>query len=580
MKKLTYAIIAAAALSFSSCEKFLDTENYTKANTGNYPASLRDAQQVLTGIYNNLSIATANPQFSFFYISELASDDRLGGGGDNDFVMQAEDLLMNYNQSMLAQFWADRYQGIFRANSAIATLDNCKGYESEDQKKQMKGEAYFLRALYYYELASLFGNVPLVIKTDPVNLPKASADEEWGQIMQDLKTAIELMPAKPAKSGWVGEGHADKWCAEALMARAFLFYTGYYQKESVTLPEGGTISRADVIAWIDDCVNNSGYRLVTSDYRNLWAYTNRLTVNDYTYTKGQNLKWVEDDNGINPESMFAIKFNRFASWDETSTIGYANQYALHFGIRGGQDLDNSFPFGQGWGAGPVAPNLWDDWSAAEPTDPRRRASICVIPEELPKYKKGGWSDFVQETDYYAKKTAPISCKSSAGAGYRSTFEYEMYPGFTEDNYQLGNIHDLVLIRFADVLLMQSELKKDAAGMNRVRARVGLGPVAYSDEALRRERRWELCFEGIRWNDIRRWRIAEQALAKQINQPTYHAAKPDKNGQQGPGYVERYKTTGGFFKIPESQIALSNGVLEQNPGWDASANYTGWKETGR
>jgi hypothetical protein len=53
--------------------------------------------------------------------------------------------------------------------------------------------------------------------------------------------------------------------------------------------------------------------------------------------------------------LFSIKFNKYADWG--TTIGYANNYALHFGVRGGQAYGNTFPFGQGWGAGPVAPNL-------------------------------------------------------------------------------------------------------------------------------------------------------------------------------------------------------------------------------
>ncbi len=92
----------------------------------------------------------------------------------------------------------------------------------------------------------------------------------------------------------------------------------------------------------------------------------------------------------------------------------------------------------------------------------------------------------------------------------------MYPGNWDtpgkENMQLNNIHDLVLIRFADVLLMQSELKKDVAGINEVRKRAGLNPIAaYSEEALRNERRWELACEGTRWNDLRRWHIAAAAL---------------------------------------------------------------------
>ena len=89
-------------------------------------------------------------------------------------------------------------------------------------------------------------------------------------------------------------------------------------------------------------------------------------------------------------------------------------------------------------------------------------------------------------------------------------------GWINDNLmQTGSIHDLVLIRFADVLLMQSELKEDVSGINRVRSRAGLEPIGtYSLAALQNERRWELCFEGTRWNDIRRWHIAADALERQ------------------------------------------------------------------
>ncbi len=87
---------------------------------------------------------------------------------------------------------------------------------------------------------------------------------------------------------------------------------------------------------------------------------------------------------------------------------------------------------------------------------------------------------------------------------------------------MDNIHDLVLIRFADVLLMQSELKGDATGMNKVRERAGLPAIGYSLQALQNERRWELALEGTRWNDIRRWHIAAAALQKQIGTPIYIA----------------------------------------------------------
>lgn len=145
------------------------------------------------------------------------------------------------------------------------------------------------------------------------------------------------------------------------------------------------------------------------------------------------------------------------------------------------------------------------------------------------------------------------------------------------NLQLDNIHDLVLLRFADVLLMQSELKEDVTGINRVRARAGLAPIgSYSLAALQNERRWELAGEGIRWNDIRRWHIAAKCLEKQQNQDIHYLGTATKNFRQKGGYVARYKATAGFFKIPEQIIDLHAGRFTQNDGWtDNSSQYTGW-----
>lgn len=561
--------MAATSLLLMSCEDFLDTKNLTKKDTSNYPETVTDAEQMITGVYSNLNYAAAEPHNSFFYAAELASDDRLGGGGENDKLMQALDFMMNYQSSMLEGFWKTRYKGIFRANMALETLDNCKGYTSDDQKNQMKGEAYFLRAYFYYEMASYFGQVPLVTTTEAVNLPKAKPEELWGQIASDLKKAIELMPAKPYS--WVEAGHVTKWTAEAMMARAFLFYTGFYGKADMPLTEGGTVAKAQVVTWVEDCIKNSGHTLV-KDFRNLWPISNKYTVEDYALTKGKGLGWVENDGAVNPETMFAIKFSNFPSW--STTIGYSNQYVLHFGLRGGQDYAKTFPFGQGWGAGPVNPTIWNDWKAAEPTDVRRDASIINLPVELPNYAKGGWSDFVQETDYWQKKYTPVTAKKSDGT-YTSSYSTLMYT--TAENFQLDNTQDLVLIRLADVYLMHSELTETNTYMNKVRERAGLAPKPYTLANIQNERRWELAFEGTRWNDIRRWGIAADLLEKQVGVPTYFKGVSVNNKSFGGGYKARYAATKGFFPIPENQIALSEGVLVQNEGWGTSAaEYTGWK----
>ena len=119
--------------------------------------------------------------------------------------------------------------------------------------------------------------------------------------------------------------------------------------------------------------------------------------------------------------------------------------------------------------------------------------------------------------------------------------------------QTGSIHDLVLIRFADVLLMQSELKEDVSGINRVRSRAGLEPIGtYSLAALQNERRWELCFEGTRWNDIRRWHIAADALERQTGAKVYTNGAESRNVAQNGGYAARYKARQVSRRFPKTK----------------------------
>jgi len=577
MKTTKYIIAAAlAVLGLNACEKLLDTENYTASNTANFPASFEEAEMMVTAIYSNMNHMSSRPSAgTFYFVSELASDDRFGGSGGQSF-----DKLLVTGETAFDFSWAQYYKGIYLANSAIEGLKLMENDVDDREKyEQLLGESYFMRAYNYYEMGTLFGRVPLLTSTtQDSNSPQVEPDVLFGQIASDLKQAIDLMSDKPWNA-YVEFGHATKWAAEALMARAFLFYTGFFQKDSMPLAEGGSVTKQEVISWIDDCVNNSGHDLV-GDYRNLWTYTNKYTVDDYPYTAGvkgvdgQPLLWA--GNG-NKEEVFSVKYMNYCGYYYPGQEGYSNFYIPFFGFAGTNGTGNTFPWGNGNGVGTVNSGLWEDWNREEPGDLRIRASILSIEEEVPDYDSGDISGQWEDCGYWAKKTLPVLAKAAyerQGSWVSSIF-WAAYPEFDQaNNYGItnwgGHFQDLILIRFADVLLMQSELKEDASGMNRVRARAGLQPVGYSLEALQRERRHELCFEGVRWNDIRRWHIAEQALSGQNNRAMNNAGADVvlRDGR----YAERYKATEGFFPIPASQIRLSAGVLQQNAGWKEGDNY--------
>ena len=570
-KNLLYLIVTAVCLlMLGGCDDFLDTQSLTKKDTSNFPVNETDATQMVNGIYVMLNNNLADPEEDPFFVFDIASDDRLGGGSQSNIGAQGVDRLLNAYLSWMEPLWLCRYAGINRANNALETIDNVTKWTSESRKNQLLCEIYFLRAFYYFNLAQVFNGGPLVLTTEPQNLPRSSADEVYAQIASDLKHAIELGPS--LKYPDFGDGRASKWAAEGLRARVWLVSTGFYKKSELPLAEGGSISKSQVASWLEDCIKNSGFGLV-SDQRNLWPYTNPYTAADYPYAKENHLEWVGDEN---IENMFAVKMGN--KGDYAGGYGgqiHHNRIVEFYNLR--KTVESAFPFSvQGYSNGPVCEKLWTDW-AADPDyagDYRRVGSICDRLVEIPDYP-GDKAKEVENTNLYAKKYAGVEAWNEEHTS--RYLSYGVYYG-SENNRQRGLTQSLVWLRFADVLLMHSELTDGAvvyngkSGLNAVRARAGLPDVAYSLPILKKERRYELCFEAIRWNDLRRWGDVAEIVKNQEGNKILNEMMTGEYAFTV-DFMTRYNATdGGFFKIPESQVTLAEGVLEQNPGWGDGTNW--------
>lgn len=568
---ILYCVAACSLFSMYSCDDFLDTQNYVKKDTSNFPQSVDDADQLLTGVYSELNLINMDPDDGPLFIAEVASDDRFASGGVNDNTAQGADKLLRYGVDQFLHTWEKHYAGIYKANMALESYEKIQGWESDAQKNSFYGQTYFLRAYYYFTLAQMFGEVPLILTSEGGNLPKSSAKEIYAQIATDLKNAIEMMDA--TKYPNFESGRATRWAGEALMDRVFLFYTGYYGMTSLPLVGGGEISKDEVIDWLEDCRDNSGHGLV-GDFRNLWPYTNTYTRDDYPYVAGKvgidgkPLEWAGDGN---VETIFATKFSNVYA----QSAGYVNYYPLYFAppINVGED---TFPWGRGWGKACVTPNLWNEWLAEEPNDLRRQASIIDVRDhnEMKNYTWGANNE-MEETGYWQKKIVAVAAKDPESGNFVSGFAV-LASGAT-DHIQFCNTQDLIHIRYADVLLMHSELTETTAGINAVRARAGLNGIStYSLDALKKERRFELAFEGLRWFDLMRWGDVSEALEKQVGQPIYNRGVAINMPTFSTGFRTRYEATGGFWPIPDSQIDLSEGVLTQNKGWtETDAIFQGW-----
>ena len=583
--------VASALLALSACENFLDTVSYTERNTSNFPASEEDAMQLVTGIYATLNLDLRDYAGTCYIMqANLCSDDQFGGGGMDDSEAQAWDHLMYNDIDAQGDFWTNCYSGIGRANMAISALDKV---QDEDLRNQLLGEAYILRSWFYFELAQMFEIVPLVTTVpesvgDAAEYPAlATVPEIYGFIAASLKKACDIMPSTPYGSILTGRGHVNRWVAEGLLARVYLFYTGFYSDkngENITaLPlvdlETGeiineTVGKDYVVSKLEDCIQNSGYSLVP-DYRCLWTYSNKATKPDYPFMADCEDSWYMDAH--NPEQMFHINAAK-----SSHKYNYLNYYC---GLRtfDSGDYKGVFPMSRGYGFGTVNPDLWNTWDAA---DIRRMGSIWSVWEEAPdfdSYQFGAESQ-MEESGLWQKKLISPACYLNGKWSYEFTSIAEYY-GQGKDLGRKKATNDFTILRFADVLLMHAELTdgkviyKGMDGMNAVRNRAKLPQIQYSVDALRLERRHEMPFEAIRWGDMRRYGKAYciAALESQLNQKIWNNGVETTMKDQGAGYRARYEATWGFRPYPQTEISLSNGVLKQKDGWDAtSALYTSWK----
>ena len=562
MKKYIF-IISIILFSTYGCDSLLETKDLLNKNDQNYPATEADVQSSLSGIYQKMSL-----EFNHMFISTLVSDETFGGGGPDDYQSMAIDQLKMNNENMLTITWSTYYSGIYRANKLIENIGNVKVIASSSKQTAI-AEAKFMRALYHFNLAQLFGSVPVFTSSESVNRPKSTPEQLYGQIASDLKASIDSFPAiNYTTIPTTRLGHANRWVAEGMLARVYLFYTGYYQKTELPLAGGGVITKAQVITYLEDCINNSGHTLAT-DFRNLWPYTNKYTVEDYAYTKGLGLKWLQEE-GLNKETVFAIKFGNIADYDNFPSG--MNKMNTAFSNRGQSLQRNTFPFGAGWGQGTVNSRLIDQWLVEEPNDPRIKMSIVNVKdpiEGIVKYEDNGWSQINDTHNFVKKYTTIMAWKVKATKTVYPSYTNILY-GSAEANY-IRESQDIVLLRFSDILLMHSELTETNTGLNRVRARVGLPAIAYSLDALQKERRHELAFEGVRYFDLLRWYRKDAGAILQDNQNGVAVLNSNVAATMNYQIQARMNATGGFWPIPASEISLSKGILVQNDGWGSDAS---------
>ena len=630
MKKyiLSSLAVLSAATMFTSCNDMLDTDpRVTELTAATFPGKPGDVEALNAATYSIMNTLGGGDQSGIcnnpFYWWCMMSDECYGSGGLQDNVNKSLHHFTTGSSNQYEQNFILLYGGISRANNQIETIDNVQWTEAQKtQRNQLLGEAFFMRGLYTMWLTQLFGDVPLItstVITEDMWEEASAEDAIYPQIISDFVSAKSLM--KPERAN--GSGHADKFAAEAFIARAYMFWAGFYKKVSelasgsapaIELVEqegcnGGSLSQADVVAGLRDIVSNGGYELLP-DYRSLWQYSNSLLWDEAHDGVGHAYEFIADmdrnncfdmpgmGNG-NKEELFQIQFMNASKWAIGGTYNnprmYSNYLSCFWGLRNGATNDNgkrdkTYPFNQGWGQGTPSCNLWDDWTDAERTggytDIRKLGSMIDLDNELEAYTYE--KDDNEESGYACKKYADVNLDACAADNDSWWSKCEGYSSSSLDNKQQGDhFEDFYLMRYADVLLMLTELTGEAQWMNMVQARAGVPQTPYSLKNVQNERRWEFALEGLRFNDLRRWSginsgtssMAAQALqaqkGKQIVCYGQKANKVSLEHMTSAGWAKRYADTNGFLPKPQAQMTLMNGKMKQNPGWDENTPAEEW-----
>jgi starch-binding outer membrane protein, SusD/RagB family len=224
-----------------SCRKFVELDSPPdKLTQENVFANDRTAAATLTSMYMDMVGSGADMAK---YGGLLSDEFTLWSGADFIHVAYySNSFLANPTMNTGKDIWETYYPLIFRCNAAIEGL-TANNSLTPSIKKQLLGEAYFLRAWFYFYLVNLYGNLPLVVSTDPaVNrlLFRSSTQDVYQLIIEDLLQAQESLSADyvngqmiPYTSGTPERVRPTRWAATAFMARVYL-YSGDYVKAEMT----------------------------------------------------------------------------------------------------------------------------------------------------------------------------------------------------------------------------------------------------------------------------------------------------------------------------------------------------------
>lgn len=525
MKK--YSLLGLVLLFITSCSSdFLDRNPLDRPSNEAFWNTEKDALAAATGCYEGWFRADALPYF------DCASDNSYNPFSWEGWQAHATGLSTPTNVGQSENYF--KYDKIVRCNNFLENID--RPAMEEGLRKRLTAEVRFLRAWYYFQKVTLFGDVPLVTKVltvDEANLPRDPKEKVIQFILDEL---TEIAPDLPLTYGANDIGRASRGAALTLKARMELF-------------KGDFAAAANSAKQVMD----SGVYQLFDDYRGLFKRANNNNV----------------------EVIMAVQY--------VETLQ------------------------KNWIPTPLAPNTVGGWASINPTQSLIDAFECEDGKTIAESSLYNPKDPYKNRDprfyvsfiypgclYEGRYFNPIDPDDPTGEYYvpygrtKTGYHSRKYIDDLSDYKTLGDTDvNGIVFRYAEVLLMYAEAKIEQneidesvyESINQVRRRGGMPDVdkaVYNNqgkmrELVRRERRVELCMEGLRWFDICRWRIGEEVMPGQVWGAL--VGKVDPSNGELTLTDERIKVEVRVFDpnkdylwvIPQSVIDATPAI-KQNPGY--------------
>lgn len=537
----TVGMVAMVIVLFTGCKK-LDLVPEDQFTESTYWTSEAKARNVLNTAYSQMSNSAA------FFFNEALSDNAVMGRGD---AQGASSISRGTYDPSLARFneeWSQSYAGIKTTNIFLENVDLVPNMD-EATRNRMKAEARFIRALKHFQLMTWFGDVPLVSQDlsleEARTLTRTPRAQVLAFVLSELDAVVADLPANTELAA-SERGMLTKGAAVALKARVLL-YEGEWQQ---------------VVETCEMLINNSTY----GNYGLFPSYAGLF----------------HPENEYNQEDILSMQYvPERRTWGEYFDLAPISVGSRLNAMAPTQELVDSYLMTNGRTIGEAGSGYNEDNPYVN-RDPRLTATVVY---HLYRWDADGGTP---RTIYTRPGTAPDETgrldEYSPGSSASPTGYY--WRKYYDPTHSTGmaSSTNLMLIRYADVLLMYAEAKNELGQLTEavwnqtirpLRERAGFTDAAalnfpaagQSDlrEIVRNERRVELALEGLRIFDIRRWRIADEVLNGWVHGARFGSPSEDR------GYirvVERTFDEGKHYlwPVPRDERNI-NPNLSQNTGWN-------------